>query len=75
MGHAPEYNCVYNKAQEGMSIRTYIATKAMQGLLSNHNNSYLYSANPKTILEDLVSMSWEIADKMIEKGSEIKENK
>lgn len=46
---------------EGISIRTYIATHALQGLLANSNDA-MYRIPYAKIVEDAVS----IADKLIE---------
>jgi hypothetical protein len=49
--------------QAGMTIRTYLAAKAMQGMLADPN----VAPNKETIT-DFVNDCWMIADAMIEAG-------
>ena len=60
-----DYNAASIDKWQGMDLRDYFAAKAMQGLLANGNTR---GAN-------LIRLSYQIADEMMEERNKIKTNK
>lgn len=52
-----------NYVHEGMTLRDYFAAKAMQGLMSAHDNTGIWMATG--ISDEVAKNSYEVADAML----------